>query len=88
MWVLWDLGVCAHHWARRAKLCSVWEGGRLVQAQLTPKSSPGIPWPQALHHKGFAAVFFSSWTLPCECLEREVSRASGRKWEDGGEIKL
>lgn len=58
------LGVCAHHWGHRAELCSVWEGGRLVQAQLTPKSSPGIAWLQALHHKVFAAVFFSSWTLP------------------------
>lgn len=36
------LGVCAPHWSHRAELCSAWQGGRLVQAQLTPESSPDI----------------------------------------------
>lgn len=61
------------------------------EAQLTPKSSPGIAWPQDLQHEGFAAglfFFFSPLGLcSCECLEGEVSRATGRKWEDGGEMR-
>lgn len=36
----------------------------------------------------FLQLFFSPLGLcPCECLKREVSRATGRKWEDGGEIR-
>lgn len=93
MWdvgVLWGVGifgVCAHHWGPRAELCSVWEGGRVVQAQLTPKSSSGMAWPQALHHKGFAAGFSPLGLCSRKCLMGEVSRATVRKWENGGEIR-
>lgn len=36
--------------------------------------------------KALQLVFFS-WTLLREYRDREVSRATGRRWEDGGEIR-
>lgn len=52
-------------------------------------SSPQNPPLTSLGHKLYTMklVFSPLGLCSCECLKGEVSRTTGRKWEDGGEIR-
>lgn len=72
--------------------------GRAVQCVGGRQVGTGTAHPKILPWHPLATSFTPQRVCSCifllldlrgktECLEREVSRASGRKWEDGGEIR-